>query len=302
MRPDTLNDLAVFHMVAVERSFTRAAKRLGVTQSALSQTVKRLETELGIRLLDRTTRSVAPTGAGERLLAKLEPLLAEVEAELEALNDLRARPAGRLRVTVGRHAADTVLLPAVARLLSAHPDIQVETSVDDGYVDIVAQRFDAGIRLGERLENDMIATCVGPALRMAVVASSTYLERHGPPLVPGDLREHRCITFRSRDGGIRPWEFEKDARELVVKVGGGPIFNDAYLMKAAAIEGLGITYLTEDQVAQAVDDGHLARLLADWCQPFTGYHLYYPSRRQPTQAFSLFVEALRAGYTGDHAA
>ncbi len=243
MRPDTLSDLAVFRLVAVERSFTRAARRLGVTQSALSQTVKRLEADLSIRLLDRTTRSVAPTAAGERLLAKLEPLLAEVETELAALDDLRARLTGTIRVTAGRHAADTVLLPAVVRVLSAHPDIHVEASVDDGYVDIVAERFDAGIRLGERLENDMIATRVGPPLRMVVVASPVYFARHGRPRLPGDLREHRCITFRGRDGGIRPWDFEKRGRDLAVKVGGGPIFDDAYLMRAAAVAGLGPTYL-----------------------------------------------------------
>lgn len=288
MRPDTLSALAVFRMVAAEHSFTRAATRLGVTQSALSQTVKRLEAELGIRLLDRTTRSVAPTAAGERLLATLEPALSDVEAELAALDDLRARPVGTIRVTAGRHAADTVLMPAVARLLAAHPDIHVEASVDDGYVDVVAQGFDAGIRLGERLEGDMIATRIGPPVRMAVVASPAYLGRHGEPHRPDDLRQHRCITFRSRDGGIRPWDFEKDGRELAVKVAGGPVFNDGHLMKAAALAGLGITYLMEDQVAPEVDDGRLHRMLADWCAPFTGYHLYYPNRRQPTQAFSLF--------------
>lgn len=294
MRPETLSDLAVFRMVAVERSFTRAATRLGVTQSALSQTVKRLEAGLGIRLLDRTTRSVAPTAAGERVLAKLEPALDEVEAELAALVDLAARPSGMIRVTAGRHAADSVLAPAIARLLTAHPAIQVEASVDDGFVDIVAQRFDAGIRLGERLEGDMIATRVGPPLRMAVVASPAYWARHGRPRLPGDLRDHRCIIFRSRDGGIRPWDFEKRGRELAVKVGGGPIFDDAYLMRAAAIAGLGPTYLIEDHVTQALADAFLERVLADWCEPFTGYHLYYPSRRHPTQAFDLFIEALRS--------
>ncbi len=295
MRPDTLSGLAVFRLVAAERSFTRAATRLGVTQSALSQTMKRLEAELGIRLLDRSTRSVTPNAAGERLLVTLEPALAGIEAELAALADLRARPVGKIRVTAGRHAADTVLTPAIARLLTAHPDIEVEASVDDGYVDIVAERFDAGIRLGERLQGDMIATGVGPPLRMAVVASPAYWQRHGSPLLPADLSEHRCITFRSHDNGIRPWEFEKRGRRLAVKVGGGPIFDDAYMMMAAATAGLGLTYLMEDQVTKAIDDGHLERVLADWCEPFTGYHLYYPHRRQPTQAFTLFVDALRVG-------
>jgi len=302
MRPDTLSALAIFRVVALERSFTRAATRLGVTQSALSQTMKKLEAELGLRLLDRTTRSVAPTVAGERLLAALDPALAEVEAELAALDDLRARPTGTVRVTAGRHAAETVLMPAVVRLLAAHPDIQVEASVDDGYVDVVAQRFDAGIRLGERLEGDMIATRVGPPLRVAVVASPAYLARSGRPERPDDLHQHRCVTFRSRDGGIRPWDFEKGGRALGIRVAGGPIFDDAHLMKSAALAGLGITYLMEDQVAQEVDEGRLDRVLADWCEPFTGYHLYYPNRRQPTQAFRLFVEALRAGPTGDRTA
>lgn len=295
MRPDTLSGLAVFRLVAEERSFTRAAIRLGLSQSALSQTVKRLEADLGLRLLVRTTRSVTPSAAGERLLATLGPALAGVEAELQGLMDLRSRPAGTIRVTAGRHAADTVLAPAIARLLTAHPDINVEASVDDGYVDIVARRFDAGIRLGERLEGDMIATRVGPPLRMSVAASPDYWSRHGRPRLPGDLTEHRCITFRSRDGGIRPWEFEKGGRELALKVGGGPVFDDAYLMRAAAVAGLGVTYLMEDQATEAIDDGRLERVLADWCEPFTGYHLYFPHRRQPTRAFTLFVETIRSG-------
>ncbi len=294
MHVDKWSELAVFRAVALKRSFTRAAKRLGVTQSALSQTLKRLEADLGIRLLDRTTRSVAPTAAGERLLAKLDPALAEVEAELSGLSDLRARPAGSIRVTAGRHAADTVLMPALARLLALHPDISVEASIDDGYVDIVAARFDAGIRLGERLERDMIATRVGAPLRMAVVAAPSYWVQYGRPGVPDDLRSHRCITFRSADGGIHPWEFEKRDRELAVKVGGGSIFNDAYLMQRAAIAGLGVAYLMEDQVEEAIGDGRLERGLVGWCEPFPGYYLYYPNRRHPTQAFTLFVEALQS--------
>lgn len=293
MRVDRWSDLAVFRVVAMERSFTRAAKRLGVTQSALSQTLKRLEAELGIRLLDRTTRSVAPTAAGERLLAKLDPALCGIETELGALRDLRASPAGRVRVTAGRHAADTVLAPALASLLSAHPDIEIEVSVDDGYVDIVAGRFDAGLRMGERLEADMIAMRVGPPLRMAVVAAPSYWSRHGRPSVPDELRDHRCITYRSADGGIPAWEFEKDGRDLAIKVGGGPVFNDAHLMQSTAVAGLGLTYLIEDQVTDAIARGELERVLGDWCEPFSGYHLYYPSRKLPTQAFTLFADALR---------
>ena len=293
MRPELLNGLTVFRAVAAERSFTRAATRLGVTQSALSQAIRRLEAELGVRLLDRTTRSVMPNAAGERLLATLEPALAGIEAELASLADLAARPAGRIRVTAGRHAADTVLAPAIARLLRAYPDIAVEASVDDRYVDIVAERFDAGIRLGERLENDMIAVRVSPPLRMAVVATPAYWLRHGRPAVPEDLRNHACITFRSGDGGTRPWEFEKDGRDLSVRVSGSAVLNDAYLMREAAIAGIGPTYLMEDLVEGAIGACLLERVLADWCEPFTGYHLYYPHRRHQTQAFQLFLEAIR---------
>lgn len=293
MRPDTLSELAVFRMIAVERSFTGAAKRLGLTQSALSQAVKRLEADLGIRLLDRTTRSVSPTQAGERLLAKLDPALAEVEAELAALGELRDRPAGSIRVTVGRHAAHTVLAPALARLLTAHPGIHVEASVNDSYVDIVAQKFDAGIRLGERLERDMVALPVGPPLRMAVTASPGFWAQHGRPRRPEDLRELRCITFRSGDGGICAWDFKKRNREFAVKVSGGPVFDDGSMMKAAAIAGLGVTYLMEDEVIKEIQGGELERVLADWCEPFPGHYLYYPSRRHPTLSFTLFVEALR---------
>ncbi|WP_419827534.1 LysR family transcriptional regulator [Sphingomonas sp.] len=294
MRPELLNGLTVFRAVAAERSFTRAATRLGVTQSALSQAIRRLEAELGIRLLDRTTRSVTPNAAGERLLATLEPALAGIEAELASLADLAERPAGRIRVTAGRHAADAVLAPAIVRLLQAYPSIAVEASVDDRYVDIVAEGFDAGIRLRERLENDMIAVRVSPTLRMAVVATPAYWSLHGRPAAPEDLRRHPCITFRSADGGTRPWEFEKDGRELAVKVGGSAVFNDAYLMREAALAGVGPTYLMEDVVDVAVEAGLLERVLADWCEPFEGYHLYYPHKRHQTQAFQLFLEAIRA--------
>ena len=294
MRLELLNGLTVFRAVAAERSFTRAATRLCVTQSALSQAIRRLEAELGIRLLDRTTRSVTPNAAGERLLATLEPALAGIEAELASLADLAERPAGRIRVTAGRHAADTVLAPAIARLLRAYPDIAVEASVDDRYVDIVADRFDAGIRLGERLENDMIAVRVGPRLRMAVVAAPVYWSQHGRPAEPGDLRSHACITFRSGNGGTRPWDFEKDGRELSVRVSGSAVLNDAYLMREAALAGIGPTYLMEDFVEGPIGAGLLERVLADWCEPFTGYHLYYPHRHHQTQAFQLFLEAIRA--------
>jgi len=292
MLQDVLGDLYVFRMVAAERSMTRAATRLGVTQSALSQAIKRLENRLGIKLLARTTRSVAPTQAGEQLLKTLIPALADIRAEIAALGDQRERPAGTIRVTTGKHAASTILWPAVARLSKAYPDIQVEISVDPTYLDIVAHRFDAGIRLGERLEQDMVAIPIGPPLRTAVVAAPAYLALHRRPASPRELAGHRCIGYRSADGGLYAWEFEKDGRALSVRVGAGPVVNDGDLMIAAALDGLGLAHLMEDMVGAHLADGRLVRVLDDWCAPFAGYHLYYPGRRQQTLAFRLFVEAL----------
>ena len=292
MLHDVLNDLYVFRMVAAERSMTRAATRLGMTQSALSQTIKRLENRLGFKVLARTTRSVAPTQAGEQLLNILIPALSDIGAEIEALTELRERPAGTLRITTGKHAATTILWPAVSRLLTAYPDIDVEVSVESTYVDIVAHRFDAGIRMGERLEQDMVAIPIGPPLRTAVVASPAYIARKGRPASPRDLAGHECIGYRSADGGLYSWEFEKDGRPLSVRVGAGPIVNDGDLMIAAAVEGFGLADLMEDMVEAHLKDGRLVRVLDDWCAPFAGYHLYFPSRRQQTQAFKLFVEAL----------
>lgn len=294
MRIDQLNDLAVFRVVAEERSFTRAAVRLGVTQSALSQTLKRLEAELGVKLLVRTTRSVAPTFAGEQLLATLAPAMADIAASLDALKSQRDAPGGTLRVTTGKHAADTVLWPALADLLPRHPDIHMEVSVDNSYVDIVAARFDAGIRLGEQLERDMVAIPIGPALRMAVVGSPAYFARHGRPQAPADLRAHRCICFMRSDGAIPAWEFEQDGRKVAIKAAGGAVFNDGDLLIEAAAAGLGISYLIEDQVAAALARGDLERVLEDWCLPFPGYYLYYPNRRHPLTAFTVFVAALVA--------
>lgn len=292
MLHDVLNDLYVFRMVAAERSMTRAATRLGMTQSALSQTIKRLENRLGFKVLARTTRSVAPTQAGEQLLNTLIPALSDIGAEIEALTELRERPAGTIRITTGKHAATTILWPAVSRLLTAYPDIDVEVSVESTYVDIVAHRFDAGIRMGERLEQDMVAIPIGPPLRTAVVASPAYIARKGRPASPRDLAGHECIGYRSADGGLYSWEFEKDGRPLSVRVGAGPIVNDGDLMIAAAVEGFGLADLMEDMVEAHLKDGRLVRVLDDWCAPFAGYHLYFPSRRQQTQAFKLFVEAL----------
>lgn len=294
MRIDQLNDLAVFRIVAVERSFTRAAVRLGVTQSALSQTLKRLEAELGVKLLVRTTRSVAPTHAGEQLLSTLDPAMADIAASLNALKSRRDEPGGTIRVTTGKHAADTVLWPALADLLPRHPDIHVEVSVDNNYVDIVAERFDAGIRLGEQLERDMVAIPIGPALRMAVVGSPAYFARHGRPCKPAELRDHRCICFMRRDGAIPAWEFEKDGRKVAIKAIGGAVFNDGELLIKAATAGLGLSYVMEDQVAAALTDGDLERVLEDWCMPFPGYYLFYPNRRYPVTAFTEFVAALVA--------
>lgn len=294
MRGDQLADLNAFLTVAEERSFTRAAARLGTSQSALSYTMRRLETRLGVRLLTRTTRRVAPTEAGERLLRTLRPALGDVEAELLSLGELRDRPSGTLRVTATQHAAETILWPACARLARAHPDVKVEIGVDSGLTDIVAERYDAGIRLGEQVARDMVAVRIGPDLRMAVVGAPAYFERHPPPRTPQDLVAHRCINLRlATAGGLYAWEFERDGRELRVRVEGQLAFNTTALIATAALEGFGLAYLLEEQAAPHLADGRLRRVLEDWCPPFPGYHLYYPSRRHSTPAFALLVEALR---------
>lgn len=293
MRPDQLGDLAVFAAIASDRSFTRAARRLGVTQSALSQTMKRLEGQLGFRLLSRTTRSVAPTAAGERLLATLSPALAGLDDEIEALSRVRGTAIGTVRITTGKHAADTVLWPMLPPLMRRHPGIEVEVYVEDGMTDVVAGRFDAGIRLGERLEKDMIALPVGPPLRVAVVAAPSYLSDHPAPVEPSDLTAHRCITYRDAHGDLSRWSFEREGHAVTVTPGRGPVFNDGDLLVAAALDGFGILYILEDLVAAPIADGRLTRLLAPWCEPFAGYHLYYPDRRG-TKVFELFKETLRA--------
>ncbi|MGA0598064.1 LysR family transcriptional regulator [Enterovirga sp. CN4-39] len=293
MRPDQLGDLAVFAAIASERSFTRAARRLGVTQSALSQTMKRLEGQLGFRLLSRTTRSVAPTAAGERLLATLSPALATLGDEIAALSQARGAAIGAVRITTGKHAADTLLWPMLPSFMRRHPGIDVEVSVEGGMTDVVAGRFDAGIRLGERLEKDMIALPVGPPLRVAVVAAPGYLGGHPVPTAPADLTHHRCIAYGDAHGDLSPWSFERDGHAVTVKPGRGPVFNDGDLLVAAALEGFGILYILEDLVAAPIADGRLTRLLEPWCEPFAGYHVYYPDRRG-TAAFDLFKEALLA--------
>lgn len=293
MHPDRLGDLAVFAEIASDMSFTRAARRLGVTQSALSQTMKRLEGQLGFRLLARTTRSVAPTAAGERLLATLSPALAGLDDEIAALSQARGAAIGTVRITAGKHAADSLLWPMLASFMRSHPGIDVEVSVDGAMTDIVAGRYDAGIRLGERLEKDMIALAVGPPLRVAVVAAPAYLSEHPTPAQPADLTAHRCIAYRDADGDLSPWSFERDGHAVTVTPGRGPVFNDGDLLVAAACEGFGILYILEDLVAAPIASGRLTRLLEPWCEPFAGYHLYYPDRRGTT-AFELFKEALRA--------
>jgi DNA-binding transcriptional LysR family regulator len=289
-----LDDIVAFLAVARERSFTRAAAQLGVSQSALSQTVRGFEGRLGIRLLTRTTRSVAPTEAGERLLRSAGPRLEEVEAELAALSELRDRPSGTIRITAHDHAVRSVLWPGLAKLLPDYPDIKVEVVIDYGLTDIVAERFDAGIRSGEMVARDMIAVRIGPDMRSAVVGAPSYFAKRTKPKTPQDLTSHNCTNLRlPTHGGLYAWEFEKGGRELRVRVEGQFVFNGTGPMLDAAMAGFGLAYVPEDSVTAELADGRLIRALADWCPPYPGYHLYYPSRRQPTPAFALLVDALR---------
>jgi DNA-binding transcriptional LysR family regulator len=294
MERDQLADLAAFVVVARERSFTRAAGKLGVTQSTLSHTIRRLEAGLGLRLLARTTRSVAPTHAGERLLRTVGPALEEIDARLASLSELRDKPAGLIRITTAGNAAETCLLPALARLLPQYPDIKVEIVIDYGLTDVVAERYDAGVRVGEQVAKDMVAVRIGPDMRMAAVAAPSYFAKRPTPRVPQDLADHQCINLRLMTaGGLYAWEFEKAGREVKVRVDGQLTFNDTFLCLRAARMGLGIAFVPQDAADADLDAGRLVRVLGDWCEPYAGYHLYYPSRRQPTPAFALFVEALR---------
>ncbi|RAR57627.1 DNA-binding transcriptional LysR family regulator [Paraburkholderia unamae] len=294
MAGDNLNDLAAFMVVAQERNFTRAGKRLGVSQSALSQTVRALEAQLGLRLLTRTTRSVVPTEAGERLMASVGPRIEEIQRELVVLSELRDKPSGVIRLTATEYAAEAVLWPAIAKLVDAYPDIKVEVLIDYGLTDIVRDRFDAGVRPGETIAKDMIAVRIGPPMRMAVAGSPDYFRKRKPPRMPQELTGHSCINLRlSSHGGLYAWEFEKRGRKLNVKVDGQLVFNSSNLILHAALEGRGLAYLTDGQMEPYLADGRLVRVLEDWCEPFSGYHLYYPSRRQPTAAFALLVDALR---------
>lgn len=293
---DHVSGLVAFLAVARVGSFTRAAKELGVSQPALSLTLKELEGRLGLRLLNRTTRSVATTEAGERLLRSIAPHFDGIEAGLNALTELRDRPSGTIRLTASKHAVTTLLWPKLAKVLPDYPDVHVELSVDSGFADVVSDRFDAGVRLGEAVAKDMIAVRIGPDLRMAVVGSPGYFERYPKPLVPQDLAAHRCINQRRvTSGGLYAWELEQGEHEIRVRVEGQVIFNDDEVIVQAAMDGFGLAFVMESYAAAGISDGRLVRVMEDWCVPFPGYHLYYPSRAQPSAAFTILLNALRHG-------
>ncbi|MGN6579915.1 MAG: LysR family transcriptional regulator [Bordetella sp.] len=289
-----LNDLLSFVTVAREGSFTRAAALLGITQSALSQAISGLEARLQIRLLTRTTRSVSPTAAGERLLKAIGNRFDDIEAELDKLTELRDKPAGTVRITCGDYSLHSILLPKLTPLLREYPEIKLEFDVNYGFRDIVADRFDAGVRLGNTIDKDMIAVPIGPPLRMAVVASPEYFRAHPAPKAPNDLMSHDCINQRMvTSGGLYVWDFERRGRQINVRVNGTLTFNTTRPQVEAALAGLGIALLPEDELMPHIEAGRLVRVLEDWCPKFEGYHLYYPSRRQKTPAFALIVDALR---------
>ncbi|PAA14037.1 LysR family transcriptional regulator [Pseudomonas fragi] len=294
MTVESYDQLAIFAAVAQERSFTRAAARLGMSQPALSRAMRQLEERLGVRLLARTTRSVAPTQAGEHLLQVIAPRFDEINSELALLSKFRDRPAGKLRITAGEHAAIAVLQPVLARLLPDHPDLSIEIIVDYGLTDIVAEGFDAGVRLGEQVAKDMIAMRIGPDMRMAVVGSPAYFSHYPKPVIPADLMAHNCITLRMpTHGGLFMWEFEKNGQALNVRIEGQLVFNNIAMRLESVLQGLGLAYMPEDVVRPYIEQGRLIRVLEDWCEPYSGYHLYYPSRRQSSPAFTLLREALR---------
>jgi DNA-binding transcriptional LysR family regulator len=294
MHGGNLNDLLAFLAVGQERSFTKAAAKLGVSQSALSHTIRGLEERLGLRLLTRTTRSVSPTEAGERLLHSIGPRFEEIHAELDALSEFREKPAGTIRITATDYAAGTILWPRLTKFLWKYPDIKVEIVIDYGLTDIVAQRFDAGVRSGEQVAKDMIAVRIGPDMRSAVVAAPSYFNSRPEPKRPQELIGHNCINLRlPTHGGLYAWEFAKAGRELKVHVEGQLVFNGTFQMLNAVLAGFGLAYVPEDAARPHLAKGRLKRVLKDWCPPYSGYHLYYPSRRQPVPAFSLLVDALR---------
>jgi DNA-binding transcriptional LysR family regulator len=294
MQRGNLDDLRALVAVGHERSFTKAAAKLGVSQSALSQTIRQLESRLGMRLLTRTTRSVSLTEAGERLVHTAAPRFEEIEAELEALSELREKPAGAIRITAGDHAIHSVLWPKLAKFLPSYPDIKVEIVIDYGLTNIVAERYDAGVRWGEQVAKDMIAVRIGPDVRFAVVGAKSYFAKRSALNTPQDLISHNCINLRLPTyGGLYAWEFERDGRELKVRVEGQLTFNGIFQVLDAALAGLGLAYVPEDLAQPYLARGRLKRVLEDWCTPWTGYHFYYPHRRQSSPAFALLVDALR---------
>lgn len=294
MQRGSLDDLRALVAVAREQSFTKAAAKLGVSQPALSQTIRQLEARLGVRLLARTTRSVSLTEAGERLVGTVAPRIEEIDAELAAVSELREKPAGTIRITATEYATDAILLPKLAKLLRKYPNIKVEIVIDYGLTDIVAQRFDAGVRSGEQVASGMIAVRIAPDMRMAVVGSPSYFKNRAEPKKPQDLIDHNCIALRlPTHGGLYAWEFEKDGHELKVRVEGQLIFNTTAQILNAALAGLGLAYVPEGMAQPHLARGRLKRVLEDWCLPYPGYHLWYPSRRQSSAAFALVVDALR---------
>lgn len=292
-RRENLDDILAFLAVARERSFTQAAAKLGVSQSALSHTIRGLEERLGLRLLTRTTRSVSPSEAGERLINAVGPRFEEIGTAIAALSELRQKPAGTIRITATEYAADSVLWPKLPNFLGKYPDIKVEIVIDYGLTDIAAERYDAGVRWGEQVAMDMIAVRIGPDMRMAVVGAPSYFAKRSPPRTPHELTEHNCINLRLPVRGLYAWDLEKGKRKLNVRVDGRLIFNSTYNMLNAALAGLGLAYVPEGLAQPHLAKGHLKQVLKDWCPPSSGYHLYYPSRRQLTPAFAAFVEALR---------
>ncbi len=294
MKRDELNDLAAFVAVADAGSFTRAAAQLHMSQSALSHAIRQLEERHGIRLLARTTRSVSPTEAGRRLLQTLRPALADIATGISRLSEFRDKPAGTLRITAAKHAAIAVLWPKLRTFMAEYIDVKVELSVDEGLIDIVAGNFDAGVRLGEQVDHDMIAVRISPDMRLAIVGSPAYFASHPVPTTPHELSKHDCINYRQRtSGGLYAWEFEKDGRELTVRVEGSLVFNESDLVVQAALDGRGLAPAFATQVAEHVAAGRLISVLDDWCQPYPGYFLYYPTRRQTPPALAALVEALR---------
>lgn len=294
MLKENFNDLCYLIAVARERSFTRAAAKLGVSQSALSHAIRGLEERLGVRLLTRTTRSVAPTDAGETLIASIGPRFDQIETDLVALTDRRDRVAGTLRITAGEHALSSTLWPLLKPFLKAWPDVNIELTTDNTLTDIVSDRFDAGVRLGDQIARDMVAVRIGPDWRMVVVGAPDYFAVQGKPETPTDLQQHRCINMRlPTHGGVYPWEFSRDDQQIRIRVEGQLLFNNLNARVEAAIAGLGLAYVPEDCVSEAVATGTLVKVLDAWCEPFSGYHLYYPSRKQHTAAFARLLDAVR---------